>query len=136
MCKISLQPNFHHHNEGFTIIEVLVAISLFSIAFMALTTAILAAGRTTRATDFADQSVMAGQESVEMLSVIPIDNVDLDGGTVNEIERNQATLKLEWEALDPVDSDGDGTDDYKTIALRAFSQGKLTMQTYYRRQIN
>jgi prepilin-type N-terminal cleavage/methylation domain-containing protein len=136
MCKISLQPNFHHHNEGFTIIEVLVAISLFSIAFMALTTAILAAGRTTRATDFADQSVMAGQESVEMLSAIPIDNVDLDGGTVNEIERNQATLKLEWEALDPVDSDGDGTDDYKTIALRAFSQGKLTMQTYYRRQIN
>jgi prepilin-type N-terminal cleavage/methylation domain-containing protein len=135
MCKNRLRPNLPHNNDGFTIIEVLVAISLFSIAFMALTTAIWTAGQTTRKTDFADQSVMAGQESIEMLSAIPITNADLDGSEY-EIEKNQATMKLEWQAVDAVDSDGDGVDDYLTIALRVFSQDELRMQTYYRRQIN
>lgn len=118
------------------IIEALIAIAILSIAFMGLTTIIWRAGGTIRTTDFADQSVMAGQEAIEMLSVIPIDDSDLDGDTYN-IERDQNTLRLRWTAINAQDVDGDGTDDFKTIAVQVLdSHGQVKMQTYYRRQIN
>jgi len=135
MHKINRRTYVLHNDEGFTIIEVLIAVSIFSIAFLALTAVILDASKTARATNIADQSIMVGQESIEMLSSLPIDDDDLDG-TIYEIEIDQPPLTLEYEAYNPVDSDGDGTSDFITISVRVFSNDNLKMQTYYRRQIN
>jgi predicted secreted protein len=70
-----------------------------------------------------------------MLSTIPIDHDALDGGTY-EINQNDGTVEIEWETLDFEDADDDGTPDFKTMAIRVFSQGELKMQSYYRRIIN
>ena len=123
------------NNDGFAIIEVLLSMALISIAFMALSTAIWRASQTTRSTAFSDGSVMAGQESIEMLSIIPIDNTRLDG-TKQQIDGEQTGSIIEWIAWDGTDSDSDNTNDFITIAVNVFRQGQVRAQVYYRRPIN
>lgn len=122
-------------DQGFSIIEALIAISIFAIGFMALSTTIWSASKTTRTSAYADMSVMAAQDMVEMLSIIPIDHNSLDVGTY-EIKRYDETIEIDWEILNATDPDGDGTPDYKTIAIQVSGEDKLRMQGYYRRQIN
>ena len=124
-----------NEDKGFSIIEALIAISIFSIGFMALTANIWSATSTTRTTAYADQSIVATQDMMEILSVLPIDHDNLDGGTY-DIEKKDGTIEVEWETLNATDTDGDGSPDFKTIAIRAFSQDELRMQTYYRRKIH
>lgn len=122
-------------NSGFSLIEALISIAIFSIGFMALTTTIWSSVQSTRTTAYADQSVFAGQDMIEILASIPIDHDNLDAGT-HEITKDNETIEIEWEMLNPEDADGDGSADFKTIAIRVFSQGELKMQSYYRRLIN
>lgn len=127
--------NRSHNDNGFSLIEVLIAISLFSIGFMALTATIWSASSTTRTTSYADMTMMEGQDMVEVLSVIPIDHDTLDQGS-HVMEKNGGLLRVEWEVLDPVDFDNIGTDDFKTIAISVFNQeqDRLMMKSYYRRR--
>lgn len=125
------------NNKGFSLIEVLVAISIFSIGFMALTATIWSASRTTRTTSYADMTMMEGQDMVEVLSVIPIDHDTLTEGS-HVVEKNGGLLRVEWEILNPVNFDGVGGDDFKTIAISVFNQDqdRLMMKSYYRRRGN
>lgn len=115
--------------------EALIAISIFSIGFMALTAMIWSGSRTTASTARADLSIMAGQDILESLSSMPITHDQLDGGEY-EIQKADQLIKVQWEALDFTDADDDGRPDFKTIVIRAFSQDDLRMENYYRRKIN
>ena len=121
---------------GFTIIDALLAISIFSVGFLALTATMWSASNTSRTTARADSSVITGQEMVERLSVLPIDHADLASATLFHIAPDEETVEVEWEALNATDTDSDGTPDFTTIAIRVFSQGELRMQSYYRRRVN
>lgn len=73
-------PRPFNNKQGFSIIEALIAISLFSIGFMALTTLVWSGSKTTAITARADLSIMAGQDILESLSVMPMGHAKLDGG--------------------------------------------------------
>lgn len=124
-----------NNNQGFTIIEALIAISIFSIGFMALTATLWSSSSTSANTARSDLSIMAGQDIIESLSAMPIDHDELDGGKY-EIQKANQLIKVEWEAMDFSDADSDGTPDFKTIVVRAFSQDELRMENYYRHKIN
>ena len=128
------------NNSGFGLIEALVAISIFSIGFMALTAVILSSSNLTRRTVLSDWSVMAGQEMVEMMTIMDIEHGLLADGNHQPVFVNEnaefAQISMEWDILDSTDPDGDGTDDFKTIAISVESDDELRLQSFYRRQIN
>ena len=128
------------HNGGFSMIEIMVAISMFSIGFMALTAVTTSSSNISRNTAFSDWSVMAGQEAVEMLSIMDMNHNALGNGNHQPANNNAnaeyAQLDVEWDIIDSVDLDGDGTDDFKTISLEIAFDGEQRVQSFYRRQIN
>lgn len=115
-------------DRGFSLIEVLIAISIFSIGFMALMATVWSATSSTRTTVFSDHSVMEGQNSLELLSAIPIDDNRLDSGK-HEISSSNGMLEVEWEVTDV-------SNDFKTIAVKVYRDGELKMRNYYRRPSN
>ena len=126
--------------DGFTMVEVMLAISLFSIGFLALTAVTVSSSNTSRSTVFSDRSVLAGQEMMEMLSIVDMNHVALNDGNHQPVMNNSnaeyAHLGFQWDIIDSVDPDSDGTDDFKTIALGVVHNGELKLQSFYRRQIN
>jgi len=124
-----------HNKQGFTIIEALIAISIFSIGFMALTTVIWSGSSSTATTARADLAIMAGRDILERLSAMDMGHADLDGGEY-EVQKAERMIKVKWKALDFSDPDKDGSMDFKTIVIRAFSRNELRMETYYRHKIN
>lgn len=121
------------NESGFTIIEVLVAIAIFSIMFMGLTTVIWSATTNFRTTAYADDSIVNGQDAVEMLSLIDIANVTSPaGGTVVLARGDQ---KIQYRVL--------GTNgNFKTIEMEVYHStdanllpSELRMKTYFRRMI-
>ena len=120
-------------NSGFTIIESLVAIAIFSIAFMALSTGIWSATTNFRTTSYADDSVMNSQDVIEMLSVIEINDVTGAGVVVPRGDDQM----IRYSILNP----GAGGD-FKTIAIEVYHSddavllpSELRMKTYYRRMV-
>lgn len=121
------------NNHGFTIIETLVAIAIFSIMFTALTSAIWSATTNFRTATFADESAINGQDVVEMLSVINIDDVTSPVGSSTLITRGNQKIQY-----DVVDISGN----FRTIAISVFhsddailNANELRMKSYYRRMI-
>ena len=77
---------------------------------------------------------------VEMLSIVDMNHAALSDGNhqpaMNNSNAEYAQLDFEWDIIDSVDPDNDGTDDFKTIALGVEHNGELKLQSFYRRQIN
>ncbi len=130
--------NFKLNDKGFTIIESLIAIAIFSVVFMALTSGIWSATSNLRTTSFADESVITGQDVVEALSVIDISNVT----TTPLVTRGDQLIT--YTIVDGQDVDGDGTNDFLTIAITVFHDkdgdgaadaDELKMKSYYRRSV-
>ncbi|MCP4551836.1 MAG: prepilin-type N-terminal cleavage/methylation domain-containing protein [Bacteroidetes bacterium] len=124
--------NVELNESGFTIIEVLVAIAIFSIMFMALTTTIWSATASFRTATYADDSIVNGQDAVEMLSVIDTANVTSPaGGTV----LTRGDQKILYRVLAT-------NGNFKTIAMEVYYStdanllpSELKMKTYFRRMI-
>lgn len=118
-------------------IEVLIALAIFSIGFMAITASVIAASGVNRTTAVADQAVFWGQDMTESLAGIPLDAPGLDSGGVQTILRGEQ--KAEITVFDAVDRDNNGRDDFKTIGLRVWvKRGDvyiLRMENYYRRAV-
>ena len=126
-------------NKGFTLIESVIAISIFSIGFLALTAVMMSSSNITRDTAYADWSVMSGQETVEMLTLLDMDeDVLSDGAHEPEGSANPASAKttIDYAVYDSSDADSDGTDDFKTIAITVAVNDELRLQSFYRRQSN
>ncbi|SRR6056297_1755568 len=124
-------------SPGFSLIEVLVSLAVFSIGVAAITTAIIAASGTSRTTARADQSILRGQEVLEQLAAMPMDAPVLQTGGTPVIDADDR--KIELEVFDPVDADGDGHDDYKTIYMRVLEKKgddyQLRMENFFRKSL-
>ncbi len=123
------------NSRGFSLIEALIAISILSIGFMALTTTLWSSSWSTRTAAFADDSVMKGQEWIERLSVIPIDEDSrLNAGETHEKSTktpNGTPLVIKYEIKDE-------EDDFKTIEFKVYHEKdegdlELKMEGSYRR---
>lgn len=119
-----------------SLIGSLIAMAVFSIGFMSLTSVIWSSTGNVRTTWSCDQAVMAGQDVMEILSVIDIRDVDTAPDPLE-----MGSQRVEWKVLNPVDVDEDGRDDFKTIMLRVYhsedndlSSDKLRMQACFRRK--
>lgn len=121
--------------SGFSLIEVLMALSIFSIGFMAIAASVIAASRTNRVTAISDQALMWAQDLTEILSGIPIDASDLEAEKVRTIIRGDQ--KAEITVFGASDRNNDGRSDFKTIGLKVWTkQGNefyLRIENYYRR---
>ena len=120
------------NDHGFTLIESLVAIAIFSVMFMALTTAIWSATTNFRTTSYADESVVNGQDAVEMLSVINVLNVTSPAGGFLLTRGDQKILYR------VVGTNGN----FRTIAMEVYhsidavlTPDELRSKTYYRRMV-
>lgn len=124
------------NDQGFSIIEVLIAIAIFSILFSAMTAGVWSAHNNYRTTAFADQAIMAGQDQIEMLAVM---NMSAD----NTYNQNLGVLKVRYDIVDSVDIDSDGSTDFQTIAMSIYysddntlDADELRMKSYFRRSLN
>ena len=139
MNKINFNEIELNNNEnGFTLIEVLIAIAIFSICMTAMTAGIINAHNNYRTSYFADQAVMAGQERIEMLAIMNIAQVVDPAGDIDIGDG----LKLRYTIENEVDADGDGINDFATVAMEVFysvdnnlTNDELRMKSYLRRSI-
>lgn len=123
------------NNKGFSIIEVLIAASVFSIGFMAITAVLWCSAGNLRLSQFCDRAVLTGQETVEILSSMDIDDVQ----SAEKPLRIRGQI-LDWNVCGKKDIDKDGFPDFKTIEVRVYdgqdeavlSDDSLYMNTYYR----
>ena len=122
---------------GFSLIEVLIAMGIFAIGFMAITSNVVAGAGSGRMTARADQAIFWGQQITESLAGIPLDAPELETDDAQTIVRDNQ--KAEITVFDAVDRDGNGRADYKTIGLRVWiKKGDdyvLGMEHYYRRSV-
>jgi prepilin-type N-terminal cleavage/methylation domain-containing protein len=123
--------------SGFSMIEVLIALGIFSIGFMAITASVIASSGVNRTTAMADQAVFWGQEMTENLAGIPLDAPDLDDGSVQTILRGDQMAEIT--VFDAADRDSNGRDDFKTIGLKVWVKKgdafSLRMENYCRRAL-
>jgi prepilin-type N-terminal cleavage/methylation domain-containing protein len=101
--------------KGFTLVEVLIAIAIFSIGFFAITAMQIhsingnsSARRTTEATILAEAQL-------ERLLGLPYSHNDLDPG-LNPHQVTQNPYTMSWDVTE-TDLDGDGTNDSKTVNI-------------------
>jgi prepilin-type N-terminal cleavage/methylation domain-containing protein len=122
-------------NRGFSLIELLIALSLFSVGFMAVTAGIIAGLGTDRTTVLADQAVFWGQELTETLAGIPLTSFDPVGASSWTLVSGDE--KAEVSFFGARDEDGDGRPDFLTIGLKVWiKQGDdygLRLEHCYRR---
>ena len=102
-------------HQGYTLVEVLIVIAIFSIGILAVaamqTTAVkgnASARRITEATALAENQI-------ETLLELPYDDSDLDPA-LNPHEAAQGPYTIIWNVTD-TDLDANGVDDAKTVAV-------------------
>lgn len=102
-------------NQGYTLIEVLIAIAIFSIGFLAVaamqTTSVKGNASARRATE----ATALAENQIERLLELPYDDNDLDPA-LNPHEATQGPYTINWNVTDS-DLDTDGVNDAKTISV-------------------
>jgi prepilin-type N-terminal cleavage/methylation domain-containing protein len=117
--KKKLEPN---NSNGFTLLEVMIALAIFSIGILALANLqIQSTNQNSSARKYTD-AVAAAQQQIELLMGVPFTNGGLVSGQPVDTVGNQLTnivnlYTIQWNVTDR-DLNGDGIVDYKEINLR------------------
>lgn len=122
------------NSKGFSIIETLIAATIFSIGFLAVTAVLWSSTGNVRTTFFCDRALLAGQQAMEIMSGMDIHEV---AATQKPVEINGQML--EWDVCESGDADKNGVYDFKTVELEVYhsddselSKDELRMQAVYR----
>ena len=102
-------PEKKFNNKGFTMIEILIALAIFSIGILGVASMqILSVNYNTHARKLTEATTR-GVETLETLMTLPYDSDDLNSGSNYEI--TDGTYTVSWDVMaDPVL-------DYKTINM-------------------
>jgi prepilin-type N-terminal cleavage/methylation domain-containing protein len=116
-------------SKGFSLIEVLIAMAIFSIGFMAVTTAIWSFSQTSRTTFYMGASIFEGQEFVEYASRLS----DLEHFNIPDIGVYGENIEVECNIINE-------TDDFRTLDVRVFQVSpsgdrSMKMRTVCRQKI-
>jgi prepilin-type N-terminal cleavage/methylation domain-containing protein len=113
----------HHNNlndnindNGFTLIEMLIATSIFSIGFLAVASLQVSAGKNNRTASEITAAVNIASDRMERLMALPFDgNSDLDPSN-NPHPDSQGKYNIQW-VVTNTDLNADGVDDAKIVNL-------------------
>jgi type IV pilus modification protein PilV len=102
-------------SPGFTLLEVLIAISIFAIGFLAVAAMQITADKSTRRAVEVTEATAIASDYMERLMALPYDNGLLAPGSHTD---NQGKYDLQWEvAFSDAIITGTSTVDAKTINL-------------------
>jgi type IV pilus modification protein PilV len=107
-----------NNNQGFTLIEVLIAMSIFAIGFLAVAAMQITANKSTRRAVEVTEATAIASDRMERLMALPYSHVDLASG--NHTDPNiQGKYDIQWGvvAFSDVIITGTTTVNAKTINL-------------------
>jgi len=103
------------NQRGYSLIEVLIALGIFAIGFLAVASMQVGANLGTRnACEVSEASALAANQ-MENLILAPFDSGDLDPAA-NPHQVSNGKYIIEWSVADS-DLNADGSDDAKTVQL-------------------
>jgi type IV pilus modification protein PilV len=102
-------------DTGFTLIEILIAISIFAIGFLAVSSLQLSAGKSNRTASEITLAANIASDQMERLINLPSDDADLDPAA-NPHSDSQGKYNIEWVVTNN-DINSDGVDDAKIVNL-------------------
>ncbi len=109
------QKSKSNNQSGFTIIEVMFAISIFAIGFLAISSLQFTASRNNRTASEITLAVTIATDRMESLMALPFNHEDLNPDS-NPHPENQGKYDLQWVVAD-VDMNVDGVNDAKTVSM-------------------
>ncbi len=107
--------NDKNNDKGFTLIEMLIAISIFAIGFLAVASLQISAGKSNRTASEITTAVNFASDQMEQLMGIVFDDADLDPATNPHLD-NQGKYNIRW-VVTNTDINADGVDDAKIVNL-------------------
>ena len=99
--------------KGFTLIEVLIVIAIFSIGLLAVAAMQMTSTKGNASARRITEATALAENQIENLMQLPYDHADLNPAN-NTHGGPQGPYTVNWDA-DEVDLDADGTNDSKTI---------------------
>jgi len=102
-------------NQGYTLIEVLIVIAIFSIGILAVSALQTKAVQGNASSRQITEATALAESQLETLLELPYDDNDLDPA-LNPHEATQGPYTINWNVTDS-DLDADGTNDAKTITV-------------------
>jgi prepilin-type N-terminal cleavage/methylation domain-containing protein len=110
-CNIIGQKN----DKGFTLIEMLIAISIFAIGFLAVASLQISAGKNNRTASEVTAAVNLASDRIERLMGVPFDDAFVDPAANPHLD-NQGKYDIQWNVTN-TDLSADGVDDAKIVNL-------------------
>jgi prepilin-type N-terminal cleavage/methylation domain-containing protein len=104
-----------NNHSGFTIIEVMIAISIFAIGFLAISSLQFSASRNNRTASEITQAASIVADRMERIMAMPYTHSDLDPA-LNPHMVSQEKYDIQWVVTDS-DLNFDGINDAKTINM-------------------
>ena len=105
------------NDNGFTLIEMLIAISIFAIGFLAVASLQISAGKSNRTASETTAAVNIAADRMERLMSASFTDALLDSDpTKNPHPDNQGKYNIQWVVTD-TDLSADGVDDAKIVNL-------------------
>jgi type IV pilus assembly protein PilV len=102
-------------SRGFSLIEIMIAISIFAIGFLAMASLQIAAGKNNRTGSEVTEAATIATDKMEWIMVLPFDDPDLDPALNPHLD-NQGKYDIQWRVKD-ADLNDDGTNDSKIIEM-------------------
>ena len=109
------QGSKSNNQSGFTIIEVMIAVSIFAIGFLAISSLQYTASRNNRTASEVTLAVTIATDRLESLMALPFNHEDLDPA-LNPHPESQGKYDLQWVVAD-IDMNADGVNDAKTVNM-------------------
>ena len=115
------------NNKGFTLIEVLIALSVFAIGALAVASLQITSGKSNRTGSEITMAINLASDRMETFMALPFTHADLSTAPVDNPHPpvTQGKYTLQWVVSD-TDLNADGTDDAKLINLTVSWTGYLT----------
>lgn len=118
-AKMIKQPRSNidnkNNDKGFTLIEMLIAISIFAIGFLAVASLQISAGKNNRTASETTAAVNIASDRMEQLMGVSFDNALVDPAANPHLD-NQGKYNIQWVVTD-TDLNVDGEDDAKIVNL-------------------
>ena len=117
--KTSIDLSKKDNYKGYTLIEVMIAIAIFAIGFLAIASLQIAASKTNRASSDYTQATTIATDRMERLMTLPYGDGDLDPAANPHPappDDQQGKYNIQW-VVTETDLNADGTNDAKIVNM-------------------